>query len=990
MKTICPHCHQNYDVPDDYLQQEVTCEKCQKNFVVTLAKSCSRCNAENSQQAFQCWHCHSEFKTMLEDDSKDKQSYRKKYLKIVLLLVSVLILGGAAGAYFHWKSMQDPAKQLAVGKEYLTGKAKNIPKGIQWLEKSAEQENFEAMLILGKMYLAGNGIANNPERANFYLSKLAEQNSQEALVILGKALLSGENITQNAPRGAEYLKRVADAGDNDIQFLLAVAYGIVPFGSDSPLSKYRDILPPDSKLAEEYLRKAAGSGKYGEWYYILANLCRENDLAEAIRLYNQAGDKNFPKAYIMLGRMFAFGLNGLKRDYKIAEEYYLKAINLGAFSATAELSKLYAEGGWGLEKNTEKALEVCNKGVENGSPEAQVRLGDYYREGTLVAKDYDKAMHLYQEAAKKNPYRGYSAIARCYMEGSGVEKDIAKAIDYYWKAQFPYGLQEILKNKNIVGHKKYNDKEYQEYRDKIITLYTKAAELGDVIWQQELAEYYWEGIGGNKNQQEAFKWFSAVAKNKKASDFARRNALECLGDYYKEGYSGSPDYAKAVDCYWKAGNAERLMELLKRKIEVPQIVNLFQMAADKDDSEWQYRLAECYLHGIGIKQNSSTAISLLEKAAKQDYVKAQFLLGEYYTGKYTKHSENQQKSISWFRAAADGKYAPAQCELGKLYAQGKVDNLGENHYEAAKLFKLAADQGYAEAKYELGIAYAEGHGVEKDMEKSYNLVKEAADDEFPDAQCLLGELALKDNRSWEAFNFFRDAAAQGHDRAQFLVGLCYIRGIGTIADKNKAIEYFLKSSEQGNADAMLQLGCFYDEQKDFSEAVKWFEKAAQKGNTNAQFNLAICHLEGEGTRKDIHAARHWLRTASEKGHEKAKELLEKLNQPKAGASGRGGQNQTGTTYPITDIYGKTHNVTMEQRERYKKKMDELRRKGGERALDKYRQEGGIAKFLKEDAEKYPKKDTSAGDGAAKAGADAKGEDDSYKVPASDIPSAPRR
>lgn len=39
MKTVCPHCHQKYDVPDDYLQQDVTCQKCEKDFTVTKANS---------------------------------------------------------------------------------------------------------------------------------------------------------------------------------------------------------------------------------------------------------------------------------------------------------------------------------------------------------------------------------------------------------------------------------------------------------------------------------------------------------------------------------------------------------------------------------------------------------------------------------------------------------------------------------------------------------------------------------------------------------------------------------------------------------------------------------------------------------------------------------------------------------------------------------------------------------------------------------------
>lgn len=63
MKTVCPNCHQKYDVPEDYLQQEVTCEKCQHDFFVTKAKNCPECGKANPNQAFQCHSCQHSFQT---------------------------------------------------------------------------------------------------------------------------------------------------------------------------------------------------------------------------------------------------------------------------------------------------------------------------------------------------------------------------------------------------------------------------------------------------------------------------------------------------------------------------------------------------------------------------------------------------------------------------------------------------------------------------------------------------------------------------------------------------------------------------------------------------------------------------------------------------------------------------------------------------------------------------------------------------------------
>lgn len=61
MKTVCPNCHQKYEVPEDYFQQEVSCEKCDHNFFVNKAKFCAECGKANSAQAFQCHACQHPF-----------------------------------------------------------------------------------------------------------------------------------------------------------------------------------------------------------------------------------------------------------------------------------------------------------------------------------------------------------------------------------------------------------------------------------------------------------------------------------------------------------------------------------------------------------------------------------------------------------------------------------------------------------------------------------------------------------------------------------------------------------------------------------------------------------------------------------------------------------------------------------------------------------------------------------------------------------------
>ena len=91
-----------------------------------------------------------------------------------------------------------------------------------------------------------------------------------------------------------------------------------------------------------------------------------------------------------------------------------------------------------------------------------------------------------------------------------------------------------------------------------------------------------------------------------------------------------------------------------------------------------------------------------------------------------------------------------------------------------------------------------------------------------------------------AMKKFESAAEQGHDEAQYYLGLCYAKGFGVKKDMDKAFEWYGKAAEKGNAKAMLDLAVYcYAEGKgvknDEQKAFELIQKAADKG-TLAQAN----------------------------------------------------------------------------------------------------------------------------------------------------------
>jgi len=56
-----------------------------------------------------------------------------------------------------------------------------------------------------------------------------------------------------------------------------------------------------------------------------------------------------------------------------------------------------------------------------------------------------------------------------------------------------------------------------------------------------------------------------------------------------------------------------------------------------------------------------------------------------------------------------------------------------------------------------------------------------------------------------AFTLYSKAAAKGYDAAQFHLGNCFSRGVGTAEDQTKAFEWFKKAADQGHASSLYNV-----------------------------------------------------------------------------------------------------------------------------------------------------------------------------------------
>ncbi|HET9978629.1 MAG TPA: tetratricopeptide repeat protein [Burkholderiaceae bacterium] len=138
------------------------------------------------------------------------------------------------------------------------------------------------------------------------------------------------------------------------------------------------------------------------------------------------------------------------------------------------------------------------------------------------------------------------------------------------------------------------------------------------------------------------------------------------------------------------------------------------------------------------RKDYAAAVQLLEPLAAGGDKRAQTRLGTlYHLGLGVR--EDDLVARQWFELAARQGFAPAQFELGNLYAFGHAPvPAGEDTQRlAAQWYFEAARQGHAQAQYSLGILFLAGSGVQRNPAEARKWIARAARQGHADAQAYL-------------------------------------------------------------------------------------------------------------------------------------------------------------------------------------------------------------------------------------------------------------
>ena len=123
--------------------------------------------------------------------------------------------------------------------------------------------------------------------------------------------------------------------------------------------------------------------------------------------------------------------------------------------------------------------------------------------------------------------------------------------------------------------------------------------------------------------------------------------------------------------------------------------------------------------------------------------------------------------------------------------------------------KKRAKAGEPEAQWILGGRYDWGWGVRRSGRKAMKYYRMAAEQGFADAQNSVGSSLQAEKKYAEALRWYQLAADQDHALALNNLAYLYDEGLGVPQDKHKGLEYYFRSAELGEVDAMWNIANVY-------------------------------------------------------------------------------------------------------------------------------------------------------------------------------------
>ncbi|KAG0064407.1 hypothetical protein BGZ89_009118 [Linnemannia elongata] len=525
--------------------------------------------------------------------------------------------------------------------------------------------------------------------------------------------------------------------------------------------------------------------------------------------------------------------------------------------------------------NALKERDLVQLGISasQGDKDAQVALGDMYREGEGVQQDYQAAMDWYLKAANQEDSIGQRRVGFLYYGGLGVSQSHSTALEWFIKAA-NQGDPGAQKNIGVMYNKGRGVP--QEF-SKAMEWFRKAADQGYAAAQNSIGLMYDEGKGVPQDFVKAMEWFL------KAAVKGDSNAQNSIGNMYDKGKGVPQDFAKAVE--WLRMAADQGHTYAQNNIgchyrkgggvsqDYFQAMKWFCKAADQGNAEAQYNVGAMYNYGEGVTKNDSEARKWFQKAADQ----GNSLIAISFTFPNTqgiRSINNLTSSPTLLFEVVNVDIYTDRVTEDKFMLREDIRHNAPHIPDKARMVPFMKGDDFNTFVYGLTAAPSTHMGsipkaqhnsgktsidqpssddneprLPKEISPLTNEVSALADISLPtkpvasqsdiDAQVTLGYNYMDSQNYQAAIKCYLKAANQGHPVGQRYVGAMHHSSESVTQYYSIAIWWYLKSVDQGDAEAYLNIRTLYKHghgvPQDFSRAMNWYQDAANHGLAEGQY-----------------------------------------------------------------------------------------------------------------------------------------------------------
>ena len=533
----------------------------------------------------------------------------------------------------------DGINNLALCYMYGRGTEKNYEEAVEWLEKAVEADHAEAYYNLGYCYYHGYGVEKDCGVAVKFYTQAAEKGYGLAKSKLAWCYIFGIGIRQDWDKAFELFSQAVDENDEpDAMHGLSYCY------------RHGYGVEKDEEMAMEWDFQAAYNG-HAEAQYEVAVHCervkQENsDYGDAKEYYLASANNGYVRAKVKVGLYYFHGAGGFEKDPETAVKWFRKAAEEDDYGEAQYYLGYCYQHGLGVEEDIEEAVDWYEKAAGNGSSSAQLLLGYMYMKGEGVDEDKERALELFTALAEKDDKQAYFYLGLLYGDSSFSGSDYRQAVKWlkkavdegYEQAESYLDYYKQLQNAKVVAEecesKACNSAE--EYYsngmsfnaagqfDKAAQCYTRAAEMGHVQAQYNLAICYGSGLGVQQDFQKALMWYV------KSAEAGYCMSQLALAQQYEAGLGVEQDYTKAFEWY-KLAEAE--LPMVKQRLGVfyykglgvkqdyAEAVRLLEevLAMSTPTEEILSILADCYTNGLGVEEDPEKAEEYLDRIKELSY-----------------------------------------------------------------------------------------------------------------------------------------------------------------------------------------------------------------------------------------------------------------------------------------------------------------------------------------------------------------------------------